>query len=245
MGIALPWPQYADIMPASAPKRQGMCTGRHRRLNMPAKSAHLTAEELDYLRELFAADQSCEAPPTSSYQLLLDPSGTPNAQLLLQLINADRLQLTAEQGNYVFDFELYVERRSAGLPMAVRFNYPTIIERYGTERAARVHSYQGDIQVADSQGLLQNPRVRDISVTGLSLTDLPSILTRPGRRPIQLHLELAEAEQLDLKGRVVRVNRDQANGKRRTLGIRFENIDPAARAILNRYIFHHHSRAQH
>ena len=211
---------------------------------MPAKSAHLTAEELDYLRELFAADRSREAPSAPPRQLLLDPAGA-DAELLLQLINADRLQLTAEQGNYLFDFELYVEQRPAGLPAAVRFSYPTIIERYGTERAARVHPYQGDIRVADSQGLLQTPRVRDISVTGLALTDLPSILTRPGRHPIQLYLELTEAEQLELQGRVVRVNRDQANGKRRTLGIRFENIDPAARAILNRYIFHHHSRARH
>lgn len=207
---------------------------------MSVRPAHLTAEELDYLRELFAANQPRHAVPIHPRQLLLDPSGA-DAELLVQLINADRLHLTVEQGNYVFGFELSVERPPAGFPVAVRFSYPTITERCGTERAARVHPDQGEISVIDDQGLLQAPQVRDISATGLSLTDLPSTLTRPGRHQIQLHLQLAEAERLELKGRVVRVNRDQIDDKRRTIGIHFENTDSTTQAILNRYVFRHHS----
>ncbi|HET8700685.1 MAG TPA: PilZ domain-containing protein [Nitrococcus sp.] len=205
---------------------------------MPIKSARLTTEELDYLRELFAADRSCGATSVSPHQLLLDPCGS-DAELLLQLIKADRLRLTAERAHYVFDFNLCIEY-PADSPVAVRFSYPTIIERYGTERATRVRPHQDDIQVADKKGLLQAPQVRDISVSGLSLTDLPSTLTRPGRHQIQLQLQLAKSDPLELEAQVVRVNRDYTDTKHRTLGIRFEHIDAAAQAILNRYVFLHH-----
>ncbi|MCO6439674.1 MAG: PilZ domain-containing protein [Nitrococcus mobilis] len=204
---------------------------------MAIKSAHLTAEGLDYLRELFAANEPREARVIRSRALVLDPYGG----------DAECLQLKLEQGNYVFDFKLYVEHPTAGAPVALRFNYPTIIERYGTERAVRVHPYhhQGDRWVIDSQGLLQTPRVRDLSATGLSLTDLPSTLTRPGRHPIYLRAQLSNAERFVLKGQVVRINRDPTDARRRTLAIRFEDITAESQAIINRYVFRQHTQARH
>ena len=212
---------------------------------MAVKSAYLTPEELDYLQELiFVADEAQEATAERPRQLLLSPYGG-DTELLLQLLKADRLQLKLERGTYLFVFELYAERPTAESAVALRFSYPTIIECYGTERAARVQPDQGDIRVVDSQGLLQAPQVRDISATGLSLTDLPSTLTRTEHHLINLRVQLTDAERLELKGRVVRVNQDKANTKRRTLGIRFENIDADTQAILNRYVFRHHAETRH
>lgn len=212
---------------------------------MAVKSAYLTPEELDYLQELiFAADETHDAAAERPRQLLLSPYGG-DTELLLQLLKAERLQLRLERGTYLFLFELYAERATAESTVALRFSYPTIIERYGIERAARVQPEQGDIQVVDNQGLLQAPQVRDISVTGLSLTDLPSNLTRAEHHPIDLRLHLTDAERLELKGRVVRINRDENDAKRRTVGIRFENIDAETQAILNRYIFRHHAETRH
>ncbi len=212
---------------------------------MAIKSAHLTAEELGYLRELFASSKPRQAPAIRSCAFVLDPySG--DTELLALLSNTERLQLKLEQGNYVFDFKLYVEHPTAGSPVALRFSYPTIIERYGTERAVRVHPYQGDIRVIDSRGLLQAPQVRDLSVTGLSLTDLPSSFTHPGRHPIHLQVRLSNAEHFELKGEVVRINQDHTDTKRRTLAIRFdEDITAETQTILNRYVFYQHTQARH
>ncbi|WP_040662231.1 PilZ domain-containing protein [Nitrococcus mobilis] len=211
---------------------------------MVVKSAHLTAEEVGYLRELFAANELREVPLLRSRTLALDPYGG-DTELLQLLSDAKHLQLKLEQGNYIFDFKLYVERPTAGPPVALRFGYPTIIERDGTARAVRVHPYQGDIRVIDSRGLLQAPQVRDLSATGLSLTDLPSTLTRPGRHSIHLRVQFSNAERFEVKGQVVRINRDHADTNRRTLAIRFENIAAETQTILNRYVFRQHTQAQH
>ncbi|MGD8709644.1 MAG: hypothetical protein PVF40_04590, partial [Ectothiorhodospiraceae bacterium] len=141
---------------------------------------HLSAEELSYLRELFSESRPGPDRPVGERGLLLDPSSA-DAEVLMQLIGADRLQMTAEQGGYLFRFDLQLERPPSGFPVALRFSYPTIVERSGTERAARVRSSLEGVDVSDPQGRLHHPRVRDISASGMALEDESSGLTRSGR----------------------------------------------------------------
>lgn len=162
--------------------------------------------------------------------------------MLMRLIGADSLQVTAEHGGYGLQFELRLEQPSSGEPVAVRLGYPTILDRDGRERAARVHPEHGEVLVTDPGGCLQSPAVTDISASGMAIADTAPGLKRGGHDRIGLRLRLDGGGPIEIEGRVVRAK--PVADRRRMLGIAFEHTDSETRAILNRFIFRHHPLAR-
>lgn len=202
----------------------------------------LTPEEIAYLQSLFAEDSGTGTGMALPRRLLLDPSGT-DAELLAQLAESQNLTLTAEKDGYQFLFRLAVQRPPNGQPVEVRFGVPRIIEKNGRERAARVRPRPDEIRVMDSRGALRRAQVRDISCSGVSLTDRGNEAAATDGR-VRLRLRLESGTHAHVMGRVVRVEHEPTTGER-TLGIEFQHSDSATQEILERFVFTHHPLLHH
>ena len=209
---------------------------------MAREESQLTPEEMAYLQSLFAEDTGETSGTALSGRLLLDPSGS-DAQLLSQLAEFQNLTLSAEKAGYKFRFRVSVPRPPSGHPVEVRFGVPRIVENRGRQRAARVRPRPDEIRVVDSRGTLHHALVRDISCSGLSLTDHgDDTATADGH--VRLRLRLESGADAQVVGRIVRVQREPATGER-TLGIEFQHSDTATQEILERFVFTHHPLLHH
>lgn len=212
---------------------------------MSTAPTHLTGDEIEFLQRLFA---EVDAGPTGtaaegSRRLTLD-AGRSDAEVLASLIGAEQLTLTAERDGLQFSFEVALARPPSGHPVSLQIGYPRIVDRQGHGRAARVQPAMDEATLVAIDGARRNATVRDISASGLSVTE-PSLGHRRRNERIRLHLRLDGDERANLQGRIVRVENARRGGSPcRTLGIEFEHADPGTRAILDRFVFRHHPTLQ-
>lgn len=200
---------------------------------MTHRASYITEEEMAYLRQLFA-EPAAEEPPAAPGPLRGALSGPGRELDLLQGMSAE---LVATDGAYRLVFEVSVERGGDGSASALRLNYPNIVDRQGMERLARVRP-QGEVQLHDPSGCLDQVRVRDLSGSGLSVSGRVRQLVRPGQVFERLVLRLPEGE-VPVRGRVVRAA-GAARPLRQRLALHFEGLAPSARETLRGYVFSRH-----
>ncbi len=213
---------------------------------MVADDTALSGEELAFLQDLFR-ESAPDLARTGERSLRVDASGT-DAELLAQLLESRSMRLTAERDGLLIRFELSLRPSRGGQPLELVFSRPTITECRAPaadpvrERAARVRPPVDDVTVEDSSGRPLPARVRDISATGMALTERGDSPV-PGAR-ISLHLRLDGGGETDVGGRVVRVHQD-AGSDECTIGIAFEHTDAQTRSVLERFVFRKHPVLRH
>lgn len=201
---------------------------------MNRADATLTAEELGFLREMFAGTDPVGT-GAGPGRLVLDPSnGDPD--LLADLLSASPLEFRAQHEDYVLRYDVEVERPATGAPIALRFGTPAIVEERLQPRYARVKPAGSEIRVAESEGRMAQCMALDISTSGMRLRTQGEPME--DLRELDLQLSVC-GERLRLRAEIVRV----IPGRRRRecqLAVRFLAPERAAREAINRYVLQRH-----
>lgn len=200
---------------------------------------YLSDEERDYLRGLFVESAAREQPLAAEHTLQLE-SQSVERDLLLRMLAKMRSELVATDGHYCLRFRLEVVPSPYGGPAVLRLLPPTVSDRQGVERPARVRPAHGEIGLADPAGRLGNPQVQDISNSGVALQAQPAVAAEPGARLADLQLKLPGLQPFTVTGRIVRVDPAREG---QTVALAFEEIDQRAQAALRYYVFDHYDLA--
>jgi hypothetical protein len=201
---------------------------------------YLTDEERDYLRRLFAESAARDHPAAGEHTLQLE-SPSVERSLLLRMLARLRSELVATDGHYCLRFRLEVVPSPYGGPAVLRLLPPTITDRQGVERPARVRPAPGEIGLIDGAGQLLNPRVVDISNSGVALVTEATEPAQPGTRLADLQLKLPGQQPFTVTGRIVRVQRNETHAQK--LALEFERIESDAQAALRYYVFDNYDPA--
>lgn len=198
---------------------------------------YLTDEEREYLRQLFAESAARDPSMASEHTLQLQ-SPSVERDLLLRMLGRLRSELVATDGHYCLRFKLEVVPSPYGGPAVLRLLPPTITDRQGVERPARVRPAPGDIRLIDGAGRLVDPQVIDISNSGIALRVNAEEPAQPGMRLADLQLKLPGQQPFTVTGRIVRTQREEPGVQK--FGLQFEQIESEAQAALRYYVFDHY-----
>lgn len=198
----------------------------------------LSGEELGFLRELFAAQK----PDTGD---LTDLELSTSSEALLGLFPGLKgLEVSAERGGYRYVFPLQ-SVHSSGLKLEIKT--PRIYDLRGSAvRSWRAPVEDTTVEVTDPGGMLKDPRVVNLSMSGLLLVaDGKDAAFRPERHdPLPLQIKLPDlVNPKSLSGRVVRRTIDKVH-RRQSLAIEFETLDLELEEAICHYLLRAH-RVQH
>ena len=196
---------------------------------MATEQSPLTAAERDYLLELFAEEAIGQPPTPETVSLRLESSGI-EPDRLLRLLAGQALELTASDGRYRLRFGL-----EWGDPLhdepTLRLVPPTVTDRLGVERQARVYPAADEVSVLDLDDQTAAPQVLNLSDTGIALSEASRRAQAQELR--ELELRLPGSPPLRVRGRVVRVDADQGPA---TVALSFESLSAETRNSLRQYV---------
>ena len=194
---------------------------------------YLNDAERDYLRRLFAESAARDLPQAVEHTLQLE-SPSVERDLLLSMLSRMRSELVATDGHYCLRFRLDVSSSPYGGPAVLRLLPPTVTDRQGVERPARVRPAQGEVGLSDPAGQLHGLQVLDISNSGAAIAVAGTGNAEPGRRLADLQLKLPGLQPFNVTGRVVRVD---PGAEAETVALQFEDIAATAQDALRYYVF--------
>jgi hypothetical protein len=199
----------------------------------------LSSEELDYIRQLYSdPGQDSDDEVGGWLRVSEDATG-----LLDEISSSPRIELQAGWKGHKLRFPLKTRTRADNGEMTLEIGVPEILEGGERSRSWRAPAGEGEMQLEDPSGQLDQPRIVNLSYTGMAIEQqadgLPE-LTQP-LRELQLVLP-GQGDYLRLLGYVVRHTR--LDDKRVQLGIRFEPLPEDTRDLLGRYILRRHKELQ-
>lgn len=200
----------------------------------------LSSEELDYIQKLF--DQPEETQPEEEVGGWLRVSEDA-AGLLAAFSDSPRIELQAGWQGHRLRFPLQPRTGSDTGEMTLEVGIPEIFEGGERSRSWRVPSATDEMQLVDQSGRLEQPRIVNLSYTGMAIeqrTDRVLEVNQP-LKDLQLVLP-GQAEFVRLLGYVVRHTR--IDEERVQLGIRFEPLADDTKDLLGRYILSRHKALQ-
>lgn len=200
----------------------------------------LSSDELDYIRQLYAETDSDSESDEEVGGWLRVPQDA--AGFLDAFAEDPRIELQAGWRGHRLRFPLKLGNRTGNGELTLDIGVPEILEGGERSRSWRVPP-SGEMLLRDSSGLLAQPRVLNLSYTGMAIEQradqLPNI--EQPLRDLELILP-GQGEYVRLLGYVVR--HSQLDEGRVQLGIRFEPLEENSRERLGRYILRRHKELQ-
>jgi len=198
----------------------------------------LSSDELEYIRQLYAeTDSESDEEVGGWLRVPKDAAG-----LLDAFSESPRIELQAGWKGHRLRFPLKLGNRVGNGELTLDIGVPEILEGGERSRSWRVPPSE-EIRIRDSSGLLDQPRVVNLSYTGMAIEQradqLPSIEGQ--LKGLELILP-GQVEYVRLLGYVVR--HSQLDDEHVQLGIRFDPLEENARELLGRYILSRHKELQ-
>lgn len=202
------------------------------------KDEILSSDEVDFIQQLFAGSQQSIDEEVGGWLRVTEGA----AGLLEEISGGQRIELEAGWKGHKLRFPLKSIQRPDTGEMTLELGVPEILE--GGERSRSWRALPDDrILVGDPDGRVDQPRVVNLSYTGMAIEQPADQAPHPDARLRELHLVLpGETEYVRLLGYVVRHTR--LDDKRVQLGIRFDLLPEDARDQLGRYILRRHKEMQ-
>lgn len=191
---------------------------------------YLSDEERDYLRQVFARSAARDRGAGAEHMLQLESSSI-EREMLLRLLGRMHSELVASDGHYCLRFRIEIAPNPYGGPAVLRLLAPTVTDRQGRERPARVRPARDEIGLTGPEG--REARVLDISNSGVAVEATGLAGAAPGTRLADLQLRLPGSQPFTVTGRVVRLQPGRA-------ALEFEEIDPQAQSALRYYVLDHY-----
>lgn len=201
----------------------------------------LSREELEFIQQLYD-DALPMLEPDEEIAGWLRMSEDA-AGLLDSFADSPRIELQAGWKGHRLRFPLKPRTRTDNGELTLEIGIPEILEGEERSRAWRAPLDDGEMQLQDKSGLLEEPRIVNLSYTGMAIeqrADASLDISQP-LRDLRLVLP-GQGEYLRLLGYVVR--HTQVDDDRVQLGIRFELLPDDARDVLGRYILRRHKELQ-
>ncbi|EXJ13901.1 PilZ domain-containing protein [Imhoffiella purpurea] len=198
----------------------------------------LSPDELDYIRQLYAETEADSEEEVGGWlRVPQDAAG-----LLEAFSDSPRIELQAGWKGHRLRFPLKLGSRTGTGELTLDIGVPEILEGGERSRSWRVPPGE-EMQLRDSSGLLVQPRVLNLSYTGMAIEERADRLPSIDQSLTSLELILpGQGEYVRLLGYVVR--HTQLDDERVQLGIRFEPLAEDAREQLGRYILRRHKELQ-
>jgi hypothetical protein len=200
----------------------------------------LSSDELEFIRQLDAADpgQAPEDEVGGWLRISEDAAG-----LLGGLSESPLIELQAGWQGHRLRFPLKPKTRSDNGELTLEIGVPEVLEGGARSRSWRVPPETDEMQLQDQSGRLEQPRVINLSYTGMAIEQRADRLPDLDQPLRDLRLVLpGQGEYLRLLGYVVRQTR--LDDRRIQLGIRFEPLSEENRDRLGRYILRRHKELQ-
>lgn len=198
----------------------------------------LSADELDYIRRLYADTQGESEEEVGGWlRVSQDAAG-----VLEAFSESPRIELQAGWKGHRLRFPLKLGTRAERGELTLDIGVPEILE--GGDRARSWRAPPSDeMQLHDDSGLLGQPRVVNLSYTGMAIEQRADQLPDMAQPLKDLQLVLpGQVEYVRLLGYVVR--HTQLDDERVQLGIRFESLEEGIRDLIGRYILRRHKELQ-
>lgn len=194
----------------------------------------LSSDELDYIRQLYAESEDDAGEEVGGW--LRVPQHA--AGLLDAFSESPRIELHAGWKGHRLRFPLKLGDRVGNGELTLDIGVPEILEGGERSRSWRVLPSE-EIRLRDSSGLLSQPRVVNLSYTGMAIEQrVDQLLSIEGQlKDLELILP-GQVEYVRLLGYVVRYS--QLDDEYVQLGIRFDPLEENARELLGRYILSRH-----
>ncbi len=194
---------------------------------------------MDYIRQLYAEHgHESEVEVGGWLRVSEDAAG-----LLEGFSESPLIELQAGWKGHRLRFPLKPRTRSDNGELTLELGVPEILEGDGRARSWRVLPEADEMRLYDKSGRLKQPRVINLSYTGMAIEQradrLPDL-----EQPLQdLRLVLpGQGEYVRLLGYVVR--HTPLDDEHVQLGIRFEPLSEENRDLLGRYILRRHKELQ-
>ncbi len=201
----------------------------------------LSAEELDYIQQLFSQPESepeQEDEVGGWLRVSEDAAG-----LLAAFSDSPQIELQAGWQGHRLRFPLKPRAHSGTGEMTLEVGIPEILEGGERSRSWRVSSETDEVQLANQSGLLQRSRAVNLSYTGMAIEQPTDHAPEINQPLTDLRLVLpGQAEFVRLLGYVVR--HAKIDDKRVQIGIRFEPLADDSKDLLGRYILRRHQELQ-
>jgi len=201
----------------------------------------LSREELDFIRQLYAESQPEPEPEEEMGGWLRMSEDT--AGLLDAFTDSPRIELQAGWKGHRLRFLLKPRTRTDNGELTLEIGVPEILEGEEKSRAWRAPLGDGEMQLQDKSGQLEQLRIVNLSYTGMAIeqrADASLDISQP-LRDLRLVLP-GQGEYLRLLGYVVR--HAHVGDERVQLGIRFEPLPEDTKDVLGRYILRRHKELQ-
>nr|WP_207168568.1 PilZ domain-containing protein [Thiocystis violacea] len=194
---------------------------------------------MDYIQQLFAQPEHEPEEVGGWLRVSEDAAG-----LIEAFSDSPRIELQAGWQGHRLRFPLKPRARVDTGEMTLEVGIPEILEGGERSRSWRVSSASDDeMQLVDQSGLLERPRVVNLSYTGMAIEQPADHIPNLSQPLTDLRLVLpGEAEFVRLLGYVVR--HTQLDDKRVQLGICFEPLEDNTKDLLGRYILRRHKELQ-
>lgn len=165
------------------------------------------------------------------------------AGLLDTFADSPRIELQAGWKGHRLRFPLKPRTRTDNGELTLEIGVPEILEGEERSRAWRAPPGEEEMQLQDKSGLLEEPRILNLSYTGMAIEQRAGAVLDLSQPLRDLRLVLpGQGEYLRLLGYVVR--HAHVDDERVQLGIRFEPLPEDAKDLLGRYILRRHKELQ-
>lgn len=207
---------------------------------MPSRNdTILSSDELEYIRQLYA-DPGHEPEDDVGGWLRVSEDA---AGLLEGFSESPLIELQAGWQGHRLRFPLKPRTRSENGELMLEIGVPEILEGGARSRSWRMRLGGDEMQLQDKSGRLEQPRVVNLSYTGMAIEQRAERVPDMNQPLSDLRLVLpGQSEYLRLLGYVVR--HIHLDDERTQLGIRFEPLSEENRELLGRYILRRHKELQ-
>lgn len=194
---------------------------------------------MEYIRQLFAESPSESEEEVGGWLRVSEEA----AGLLAGLAGNPRIELQADGNGHRLRIPLKPRARSETGELTLEIGVPEILEGGDRARSWRASTEGDEMQLQDQSGRLAQPRVLNLSYTGMAVEERADRLPDLDQPLRDLRLVLpGEGDFVRLLGYVVRHTR--LDDQRVQLGIRFAPLSDDNRDVIGRYILRRHKELQ-
>ena len=197
--------------------------------------AVLTVDERRFLRQLFAESGQDSSPDSGGRVVIQGQAG--EVDFVQRLMESGHARLVVDDHEQSLQYTLNLDESTLSSPEPVfRAQFPVLVDRRGRSRSLRVRPREGEVELRDESGRLEQPDVVDISTTGIYLKDRSGRQVASGAQLSRLDLNLPNHGGVRIGGRVVRVRR---SGKQLGLAMEFDrdSLDHESQSALRQYVY--------